>query len=65
MKNVHPAISIAGYYQYSTNDKYPKNNAAQPVTETTPHFSGICISNVTATCTGEAGLIVGLPEARC
>ncbi|MGA2787910.1 MAG: glycoside hydrolase family 28 protein [Verrucomicrobiota bacterium] len=63
MKNVHPAISIVSYYQYSTNDKYQKNDPAQPVTETTPVFRNICISNVTATCTQDAGLIIGLPES--
>jgi polygalacturonase len=63
MKNVHPAISIVCYYQYSTNDKYLKNDPAQPVTETTPIFRNIHISNVTATCTQDAGLIVGLPES--
>ena len=63
MKNVHPAISIVGYYQYSTNDKYPKDDPAQPVTETTPVFRNIHISNVTATSTRDAGLIVGLPES--
>jgi polygalacturonase len=64
MKNVHPAISIVGYYQYSTNDKYPKNDPARPVTETTPIFRNIHISNVTATCTQDAGSIVGLPESK-
>ena len=63
MKNVHPAISIVCYYQYSTNDKYPKNDPAQPISETTPRFRNVCISNVTATCTQDAGLIVGLPES--
>jgi polygalacturonase len=63
MKNVHPAISIVGYYQYSTNDKFPKNDPAQPISETTPRFRNVCISNVTATCTQDAGLIVGLPES--
>jgi polygalacturonase len=63
MKNVHPAISIVGYYQYSTNDKYPKHDPAQPISETTPCFRNVCISNVTATCTQDAGLIVGLPES--
>jgi polygalacturonase len=63
MKNVHPAISIVCYYQYSTNDKYPKNDPAQPVTETTPIFRNIHISNVTATATKDAGFIVGLPES--
>jgi polygalacturonase len=63
MKNVHPAISIVAYYQYSTNDKYPKNDPAQPISEITPRFRNVCISNVTATCTQGAGLIVGLPES--
>ena len=63
MKNVHPAISIVCYYQYSTNDKYPKEDPAQPMTETTPIFRNIKISNVTATVTRDAGLIVGLPES--
>ena len=63
MKNVHPAISIVCYYQYSTNDKYPKNDPAQLVTETTPIFRNIHISNVTATSTQDAGFIVGLPES--
>ena len=39
------------------------NDPAQPVTETTPIFRNIHISNVTATCTQDAGLIVGLPES--
>jgi polygalacturonase len=63
MKNVHPAISIVCYYQYSTNDKYPKNDPAQPISETTPIFRNIHISNVTATSTKDAGFIVGLPES--
>jgi polygalacturonase len=63
MKNVHPAISIVAYYQYSTNDKYPKNDPAQPISETTPRIRNVCISNVTATCTQDAGFIVGLPES--
>ncbi|MGA2787903.1 MAG: glycoside hydrolase family 28 protein [Verrucomicrobiota bacterium] len=63
MKNVHPAISIVAYYQYSTNDKFLKHDPAQPVTETTPIFRNIHISQVTATCTQDAGLIIGLPES--
>jgi polygalacturonase len=63
MKNVHPAISIVAYYQYNTNDRYPKHDPAQPISETTPCFRNVCISNVTATCTQDAGLIVGLPES--
>jgi polygalacturonase len=63
MKNVHPAISIVCYYQYTTNDKYPKDDPVQPVSETTPCIRNVCISNMTATCTQDAGLIVGLPES--
>jgi polygalacturonase len=63
MKNVHPAISIAAYYQSSTRDKFPTDDKAEPVTDTTPIFRSIHISNVTATSTTDAGLIVGLPES--
>jgi polygalacturonase len=63
MKNVYPAISIAGYYQQSSQTLFPRDDAAQPVTETTPMFRNITISNLTATSTRNAGLIVGLPEA--
>jgi len=63
MKNVHPAISIVGYYEYSTNDKYPENDPARPISETTPLFRNVCISNMTASCTQDAGMIVGLPES--
>ncbi len=63
MTNVHPAISIAAYYQQSTHAKYPKDDPAQPITETTPVFRNITIRNVTGNSTKEAGLIVGLPES--
>ena len=63
MTNVHPAISIAAYYQQSTHAKYPKDDKAQPLTETTPVFRDITIKNLTATSTKDAGLIVGLPES--
>lgn len=62
MKNVHPAISIAPYYQESTHAKFPKDDAAQPMADTTPVFRNLTIKNLTATSTREAGLIVGLPE---
>lgn len=63
MKNVHPAISIAPYYQESTHAKFPKDDVAQPMTDTTPVFRNITIKNLTATSTRDAGLIVGLPES--
>jgi polygalacturonase len=63
MTNVHPAISIMCYYQDSSQTKYPKGDPAQAVTNTTPIFRNIHISNVTAWSTRDAGLIVGLPES--
>jgi hypothetical protein len=63
MTNVHPAISIACYYQDSSQARYPKDDPAQPMTDTTPVVRNIHISNVTATSTRDAGLIVGLPES--
>jgi polygalacturonase len=63
MKNVNPAISIVGYYQYSTNDRYPENDPGQSITATTPSFRNIRISNLTASCPQGAGLIIGLPES--
>ncbi|MFM2082605.1 MAG: hypothetical protein RL380_1296 [Verrucomicrobiota bacterium] len=63
IKNCHPAISIMTYYQNSTHDKFPKDDKAQPMTDTTPIFRNITIKNVTGNSTKEAGLIVGLPES--
>ncbi len=63
MTNVYPAISFAAYYQNSSQLKMLKDDAAQPVTETTPQFKNIRISNLKAHSTRGAGLIVGLPEA--
>jgi polygalacturonase len=63
MTNVYPAISIAGYYQSSSQTLFPKDDKGEPVTGTTPIFRNIKISNLTATSTKNAGLIVGLPES--
>jgi polygalacturonase len=63
IKNCHPAISIMTYYQNSTHDKFPKDDKAQAMTDTTPQFKNITIKNVTGNSTKEAGLIVGLPES--
>ncbi|HTY88370.1 MAG TPA: glycoside hydrolase family 28 protein [Candidatus Acidoferrum sp.] len=64
MTNVFPALSIACYYQDSSQAQYPKDDPAQPVTDTTPSIRNIRISNLTATSTRNAGLIVGLPESE-
>ena len=63
LTNVQPAISIAAYYQQTTHARFPKDDPAQPVSETTPLFRNIVIKNITATSTRDAGLIVGLPES--
>jgi polygalacturonase len=63
MTNVFPALSIACYYQDSSQAKFPKDDPAQPVTDTTPMFRNIRITNLTATSTRNAGVIVGLPES--
>ena len=58
MTNVDPAIVITCYYP-----KIPKEDGPQPVNDTTPSFRNIRIKNLTATCTREAGIIIGLPES--
>lgn len=63
MTNVYPAISIAGYYQDSSQLKFLKEDKAQPLTETTPQFKNIRIINLTANSLKSAGAIVGLPES--
>jgi polygalacturonase len=63
MSNVYPAISIAGYYQQSSQMLFLKDDKGEPVTETTPIFRNIKISNLTAASTKNAGLIAGLPES--
>jgi polygalacturonase len=63
LTKVHPAISIAAYYQQTTHASFPKDDKAQPITETTPIFRNITFKNITASSTTAAGLIVGLPES--
>ncbi len=58
MTNVDWPISITCYYP-----KVPKEDAAQPVTATTPVFRNIKIINVTGASPRTAGQIVGLPES--
>jgi polygalacturonase len=68
MANVNPAITFTCYYMTnSAGDPVPRfppeHDAIQPVTETTPVFRNICVSNLTATCQNSAGVIIGLPES--
>jgi polygalacturonase len=58
MTNVRGAILFSCYYP-----KVPAKDETKPVTETTPHYSGIVIRNLSATSTKEAGVIAGLPES--
>jgi polygalacturonase len=57
MENVSAAITFTEYYP-----KTPKTDELQPVKEGTPAFRDIRISDLTATATKSAGVIVGLPE---
>jgi len=68
MKHVNPAITFTCYYMTnSAGDPVqrfaPEQDPAQPVTVTTPVFRNIGVSNLTATCQGPAGIIIGLPES--
>ena len=60
MKNVKNALIISEYYPKVLP---PDGEATQPVTRLTPHFHDITLENVTATGSGTAGVIAGLPEA--
>ena len=69
MKNVDPAITLTSYYMYNSagdpsQRSAPKEDAAQPVTDKTPIYRNIRISNLKATCQKAAGLIMGLPESQ-
>ncbi len=58
MTNVDPAITFTAYYP-----RIPVQDEALPFTPETPAYRNIRISNLTATCQKEAGIIVGLPES--
>jgi polygalacturonase len=60
MKDVKNALIISEYYPKVIP---PEDNTAQPVTRLTPHFHDIVLNHVTATGSGTAGAIVGLPES--
>ena len=60
MEDVKTAIVITEYYPHAA----PEGEVpAEPVGRLTPKFHGISIENVTATNSGSAGTIVGLPES--
>jgi polygalacturonase len=69
MKDVEPAITFTCYYMSSSardpvQRPIPKDDVAQPITEGTPVYRNIRISNLTATCEKSAGIIIGLPESQ-
>ena len=58
MTDVNIPVSITCYYP-----KVPPEDTTEPVTDRTPHFQNITISNLTATGAQTAGLLIGLPES--
>jgi polygalacturonase len=58
MKDVVGAITITAYYP-----RIPATDAAQAATDATPRFRNIRISNLKATSSANAGVIIGLPES--
>jgi polygalacturonase len=58
MTNVRGAILFSCYYP-----KVPLKDDAKPVTDTTPHYTGIVVRKLNATSTLAAGIIAGLPES--
>lgn len=67
MSNVNPAVTLTCLYQQSSagDSRQPSAAPAVPVVGGTkiPVYHNIRIRNLTATCPGAAGLIVGLPES--
>jgi polygalacturonase len=61
MEDVKTAILVTEYYGHPTPTE--EEAPSEPVTRLTPKFHGISIENVTATNSGTAGSIVGLPES--
>jgi polygalacturonase len=59
MTNVNPAITINAYYV-----RPPVAEVAEGMNSLTPIFKNIRITNLSATCTKSAGMIVGLPESE-
>jgi hypothetical protein len=60
MKNVKIPIYITSYYPKTPDDV--ANDPAQAITNTTPIWRNIRISNLTSTDSPEAGRILGLAE---
>jgi polygalacturonase len=66
MHNVRRIIDIAGYYPESTIPR-PFTDPPQPITDTTPQYSNILISNLTSDGGGNGtpngAFFIGVPEA--
>ena len=58
MTDVKTPVNISCYYP-----KVPATDTNQPVTDLTPHFQDITITNLTATGAEVAGQLIGLPES--
>jgi polygalacturonase len=58
MEDVKTPLLITEYYPH-----IPEHDSAQQVTQLTPHFHDIHITNLTATGARQTGIIAGLPES--
>jgi polygalacturonase len=68
ISSYYPLVDISIYFRpYLKKSSIDLANGgpdgAQPVTAETPHWDNITLRNISATCTWDAGLIQGLPEA--
>jgi polygalacturonase len=57
MTGVKTALLLTGYYP-----SIPSSDTPQPITNTTPYYHNITITNLVATGSTTAGTIVGVPE---
>ena len=69
MTNVDPAVTLTCYYMANSardpvQKPLPENDPAQAMTERTPVFRNIYITNLVAESEGGAGIIMGLPESK-
>ena len=72
MKNVNPAITLTCFYQNNSSGDgsrqiapmTPTADDALKASEDIPTYRHIRIKNLKATCSKEAGKILGLPESK-
>ncbi|MFO1475392.1 MAG: glycoside hydrolase family 28 protein [Verrucomicrobiota bacterium] len=69
MKNVDPAITFTCFYMFNskgdpTQPAAPAKEEASPSKDKVPVYRNIRVTNLKATCTDSAGVILGLPDSR-